>query len=102
MIARQSRRLALVATAGIAVLAVGVSAFASSSPDGLEWALRDGCTSAPSGEFVGQCPAQHERDHVLVEYALGNTGLAAGAGAALVLLLAWGGVALLRKRGARE
>lgn len=95
------RRLALLAAVVIAVLAVGVSAFASAAPDGLEWALRDGCSES-SGEPRGTCPAQHEREHALGDYALGNTGLAAGVGAALVLLLAWGGVALLRGRGARE
>lgn len=96
-----TRRLALVAVTVIAVLAVGVSAFASAAPDGLEWALRDGCTTE-SGELRGACPAQHEQEHALGDYALGGSGLAAGAGAALVLLLAWGGVALLRRRGARE
>ncbi|MFB9728196.1 PDGLE domain-containing protein [Haloechinothrix salitolerans] len=95
------RRFALVAVVVTAVLAIGVSAFASASPDGLEWALRDGCTSQ-AGELRGTCPAQHEREHALGEFALDGTGLAAGVGTALVLLLVWGGVALMRGRGARE
>lgn len=94
------RRFALVAVVVIAVLAVGVSAFASAAPDGLEWALRDGCATE-SGELRGTCPAQHEQEHALGDYALDGSGLAAGAGTALALLLAWGGVALLRRREAR-
>ncbi|MPZ00973.1 MAG: cobalamin biosynthesis protein CbiM [Actinophytocola sp.] len=94
-------RFALVAVMVIAVLAVGVSAFASAAPDGLEWALQDGCSTA-SGELGGTCPAQHEQEHALGAFALDGSGLAAGAGTALVLLLAWGGVALMRRRGAPE
>lgn len=93
-----SRRFALLAVVVIAVLAVGVSAYASSAPDGLEWALRDGCTETSAG-LDGTCPAQQEREHALSEQALDGSGLAAGAGTALVLVLVWGGVALLRRRG---
>ncbi len=96
-----TRRFALMAVMVIAGLAVSVSAFASAAPDGLEWALRDGCTTE-SGELRGTCPARHEQEHALGDYALDGSGLAAGAGTALVLLLAWGGVTLLRRRGARE
>lgn len=95
------RRLALLAVVVIAVLAVGVSAHASSAPDGLEWALRESCVESSEG-LRGSCPAVYERRHVLGEHSLGGSGLAAGGGAALALLLTWGGVALLRKRGTRE
>jgi cobalt/nickel transport protein len=95
------------------VLAGVVSAFASSSPDGLEHAALQGCTLDEDGEIVGgTCMAQAERDHdladsVFADYgvrgldneALG-TGLAGLVGVLLTFAVGGGLFWLIRRRGA--
>jgi cobalt/nickel transport protein len=65
--------------AGLAVcllLAGVVSNFASSSPDGLEHAAREGCTVDDNGEVVGgSCMAQAERDHDLADGPFADYGV---------------------------
>lgn len=90
------------------VLAGGVALFASSSPDGLESVMLNGCDTGPDGEITGgECVAQSEADHEvagpLADYGVsflggetlgssiaGITGvlLALGAGTGLFWLLA--------------
>ena len=46
------------------VLAGGVALFASSSPDGLESVMLDGCETNADGEITGgECTAQQAGDH---------------------------------------
>ncbi len=62
----------------IAVLLAGfVSNFASSTPDGLDAAAREGCTVDDKGNITGgTCAAQGEKDHELSDSPLADYGLA--------------------------
>lgn len=109
----ERRRLVLI-FAGFAVLALilagVVSYFASSSPDGLDSATRQGCTvvRTEAGERLdGNCPAKQAREHdlgsePLAGYAVGGdsrfTGIAGVVGVLATLAVAFGVFALLRKR----
>jgi len=61
------KRLFIVAGLFVALILAGVvSNFASSSPDGLDAAARQGCTVDADGEITGgTCMAQKERGHQL-------------------------------------
>lgn len=61
----------------VALLLAGVvSSFASSSPDGLDSTLRDGCTVNEQGEITGgECAAQREREHELSDSPLADYGI---------------------------
>jgi len=61
----------------VAVLLAGVvSAFASSSPDGLDATARAGCTFGPDDEITGgTCMLQQERDHQLGDSPLADYGI---------------------------
>lgn len=97
------------------LLAGVVSMAASSQPDGLEYAAREGCAEDAAGEIVdGSCMAQAERDHDLADSPFadyGVSGLAsdplgtAVAGVLGVLVtfgLAGGLFWLVRRRGTTE
>jgi cobalt/nickel transport system permease protein len=81
-----SRALVVAGLMVAAVLAGGVSYFASSSPDGLDATTLEGCTTDESGEITGgECIAQSAQDHelggsVLADYGISgidnSTGLA--------------------------
>lgn len=89
------------------VVAGGVSYLASSSPDGLDHTLLQGCEESDAG-LSGQCVAQNATDHdladgPLADYAVagedGTTGVAGVIGALLTLIVATGLFWLLRRRG---
>ena len=96
----------------VAVLLAGVvSSFASSSPDGLDSAARDGCTVNAAGEITGgTCMAQREQEHQLGDsplagYALAGidnpylaTGLSGALGVALTFAVGGGLFWLVRRR----
>lgn len=88
------------------VLAGGVSYLASSSPDGLDHTLSQGCVETDAG-LTGQCVAQNAEDHdlaasPLADYAVagaeGSTGIAGIIGAILTLLAATGLFWALRRK----
>ncbi|GAA4427966.1 PDGLE domain-containing protein [Actinokineospora soli] len=88
------------------VLAGGVSYLASSSPDGLDHTLLQGCEETGSG-LTGRCAAQAATDHdladgPLADYAVagaeGTTGIAGVIGALLTLAAATGLFWALRRR----
>ena len=61
------------------ILASVVSNFASASPDGLEYAARDGCESVEQdGEesLAGTCMAQGEKEHQLADSPFADYGVA--------------------------
>jgi len=74
-----SRRLGWFLAGGLLVallLAGVVSSFASSSPDGLDAAARQGCTfDADDNITGGTCMAQQERDHQLKDSPLADYGI---------------------------
>jgi len=58
------------------VLAGVVSNFASSSPDGLDAATRDGCTVSTDDEISrGECAASEGKDHELADGPLAGYGV---------------------------
>jgi cobalt/nickel transport protein len=58
------------------VLAGVVSNFASSSPDGLDSATRDGCTVSADDETTrGECAAGEAKDHELADGPLADYGV---------------------------
>jgi cobalt/nickel transport protein len=98
----------------VALLLAGVvSGFASSSPDGLDSAAREGCTfDADDNITGGTCMAQRERDHQMKDSPLADYGirgidnefLSTGLSGVIGVLLTFGigaGVFwLVRRRGA--
>lgn len=93
------------------LLAGVVSGFAASSPDGLEYAAREGCTLDERGEpSGGSCMAQAEREHDLAEgwfadYGIRGidnqrlaTGLSGVAGVLVTFAIGGGLFWLLRRR----
>ena len=97
-----------------ALLAGVVSSFASSSPDGLDAAAREGCTfDADDNITGGTCMAQRERDHQLADGPLADYGikgidneyLSTGLSGVLGVLVTFGigaGVFWLVRRRSRE
>lgn len=88
------------------VVAGGVSYLASSSPDGLDHTILQGCEETDAG-LTGSCVAQNATDHELgdgpladyaVDGAEGTTGVAGVIGALLTLVVATGLFWLLRRR----
>lgn len=95
----------------VALLLAGVvSGFASAHPDGLESALREGCTVDAEGAVTGgDCPVGQEREHEiggpLADYGISgiaddtlSTGLSGVVGVLLTFALAGGGFWLVRRR----
>jgi cobalt/nickel transport protein len=74
-----SKRLGWFLAGGLlvaALLAGVVSSFASSSPDGLDAAARQGCTFDANDNITGgTCMAQQERDHQLKDSPLAGYGI---------------------------
>jgi cobalt/nickel transport protein len=94
------------------ILAGVVSNFASSSPDGLDSAALQGCTTDEEGNITGgECMAQQEQDHELADSPLADygirgldnsylsTGLAGAAGVLLTFVVGAGLFWVLRRRG---
>jgi cobalt/nickel transport protein len=99
----------------VALLLAGVvSNFASSSPDGLDAAAREGCTFDANDHITGgTCMARNERDHQMKDSPLagygikgiGNGYLSTGLSGVLGVLVTFGigaGVFWLVKRRSRE
>lgn len=96
------------------LLAGVVSSFASADPDGLESALREGCTVDAAGAVTGgDCPAQREAEHEiggpLADYGVSGiaddalaTGLSGVVGVLLTFALAGGGFWLVRRRAGQQ
>lgn len=96
------------------LLAGVVSSFASADPDGLESALREGCTVDAAGIVTGgNCPAQREAEHEiggpLADYGVSGitddalaTGLSGVVGVLLTFALAGGGFWLVRRRAGQQ
>ncbi|MDG4824328.1 PDGLE domain-containing protein [Asanoa sp. WMMD1127] len=95
-----------------ALLAGVVSSFASSSPDGLDAAAREGCTfDADDNITGGTCMAQQEQDHQLKDSPLADygirgidneflsTGLSGVLGVAVTFAIGGGVFWLVRRRG---
>lgn len=74
-----NRRLAWFLAGGllVALLLAGVaSSFASSSPDGLDYTARKGCTTDDGGDLTGgTCMAQQEKDHQMKDSPLADYGI---------------------------
>ena len=74
-----TRKLGWFLAAGLLVallLAGVVSSFASSSPDGLDHAAREGCTFNADDEITGgTCMLQQEREHQLGDSPLADYGI---------------------------
>jgi cobalt/nickel transport protein len=102
---------------GVAILLIAgvVSYFASSSPDGLDSATRQGCQVVETGhgeQLIGNCIAQHATEHSmsaspLADYTIfghpATSGLAGILGAVIVLGIAFGGFWLIaRSRRAKD
>jgi cobalt/nickel transport protein len=98
-----------------ALLAGVVSSFASSSPDGLDAAARDGCTfDADDNITGGTCMAQQEQDHQLKDSPLADygikgidneflsTGLSGVLGVAVTFAIGGGVFWLVRRRGSND
>ena len=70
-------RIFLISGLLVSLLLAGVvSSFASSSPDGLDSAAREGCTFDADGTITGgTCMAQRERDHQLADGPLADYGI---------------------------
>lgn len=112
--ARPARRLLAALAVAAGVTAAGLSALASSAPDGLAWAVEK--TAGPAGLQVletglpGWLAAMQQRTALLPDYQLpahaeaaavpaeAGTALAGLVGGAVSLLLVAGAVALLRRR----
>jgi cobalt/nickel transport protein len=112
-----NRKLGLFLLGGLLVsllLAGVVSSFASSSPDGLDSAAREGCTFDADGNITGgTCMARQERDHQMKDSPLagygikgiGNQYLSTGLSGVLGVLVTFGiggGVFWLARRRSRE
>jgi cobalt/nickel transport protein len=111
-----SRRLGWFLAGGLLVallLAGVVSNFASSSPDGLDAAAREGCTFDSHGNITGgTCMAQRERgnqtgDSPLAGYGIKgihnpylSTGLSGALGVLITFAIGGGAFWLARRRGA--
>jgi cobalt/nickel transport protein len=109
-----SKRLGWFIAAGLlvaALLAGVVSSFASGSPDGLDYAAREGCTFNADDEITGgTCMAQQEAAHQLGDSPLADygirgidneylsTGLSGILGVALTFALGGGLFWLVRRR----
>jgi len=105
------RRFVVVGLLVALVLAGVVSAFASSSPDGLDSVTRAGCTFNAHGEVVsGSCIAQQARAHGLADSPFAgyrthgiagsaSTGVSGVVGVLATLAIAFGLAAALRRRG---
>lgn len=67
----------LIAGLFVALLLAGVaSSFASGSPDGLDYAAREGCTFNADDEITGgTCMLQQEQDHQLADSPLADYGI---------------------------
>jgi cobalt/nickel transport protein len=109
------KRIFLISGLLVSLLLAGVvSSFASSSPDGLDAAAREGCTFDAGGNITGgTCMAQRERDHQLADGPLadygfkgiGNEYLSTGLSGVLGVLVTFGigaGVFRLVRRRSRE
>jgi cobalt/nickel transport protein len=109
------KRIFLISGLLVALLLAGVvSSFASSSPDGLDSAAREGCTFDADGTITGgTCMAQRERDHQLADGPLADYGikgidneyLSTGLSGVLGVLVTFGigaGVFRLVRRRSRE
>ncbi|GAB3236872.1 hypothetical protein GCM10027447_35520 [Glycomyces halotolerans] len=109
----KTSRFVLAGLALALVLAGGVALYASSSPDGLESAMLEGCQTDADGEITGgACVAQNEAEHEiggpLSDYGMSFVGndmlggsLSGIIGVAVALGIAWGLFRLLaRRRGA--
>ena len=94
------------------ILAGVVSNFASGSPDGLDSATLQGCTTDEEGNITGgECMAQKARDHELADGPLADygikgldnpylsTGLAGVAGVLLTFAVGAGFFWVVRRRG---
>jgi cobalt/nickel transport protein len=102
----------LIAGLFVALLLAGVVAnFASGSPDGLDYAAREGCTFNADDEITGgTCMLQQERDHQLADSPLAgygikgidnemlSTGLSGVAGVLLTFAIGGGLFWVLRRR----
>ncbi|GIE81720.1 membrane protein [Actinoplanes philippinensis] len=96
----------------VALLLAGVvSSFASGSPDGLDYAAREGCTFNADDEITGgSCMLQREQDHQLGDSPLADygikgidneylsTGLSGVAGVLLTFAIGGGLFWLIRRR----
>jgi cobalt/nickel transport protein len=112
-----SRKLGFFLIGGLLVsllLAGVVSSFASSSPDGLDSAAREGCTFDAKGNITGgTCMARNEQHHQMKDSPLagygikgiGNQYLSTGLSGVLGVLVTFGigaGVFWLVRRRSRE
>jgi len=113
-----SKRLGWFLAAGLLVsllLAGVVSNFASSSPDGLDYAAREGCTFNADGEITGgTCMAQQEGAHQLgggplADYGIKgidnpylSTGLSGVLGVLITFAIGGGAFWLVRRRSRQE
>ncbi|GIE78354.1 hypothetical protein Aph02nite_43040 [Actinoplanes philippinensis] len=102
----------LIAGLFVALLLAGVvSRFASGSPDGLDYAAREGCTFDADGDITGgTCMAQQEQEHQLGDSPLADygikgidnetlsTGLSGVAGVLLTFAIGGGLFWLIRRR----
>ena len=102
----------LIAGLLVALLLAGVvSNFASGSPDGLDYAAREGCTFDAGDEITGgSCMARQEQDHQLADSPLADYqttgvdderlsgGLAGIIGVVVMLVLSTGLFWLVRRR----
>ena len=72
-----TKKTFLIAGLLVALLLAGVvSSFASGSPDGLDYAAREGCTFNADDEITGgTCMAQQEQDHQLADSPLAGYGI---------------------------
>ncbi|MEU4688735.1 PDGLE domain-containing protein [Actinoplanes sp. NPDC023714] len=72
-----NKKLFIAAGLLVALLLAGVvSSFASGSPDGLDYAAREGCTFDAQGEITGgTCMAQQEGEHQLGDSPLADYGI---------------------------
>jgi cobalt/nickel transport protein len=109
------KRIFLISGLLVSLLLAGVvSSFASSSPDGLDSAAREGCTfDADDNITGGKCMAQQEQDHQLADGPLADYGikgisneyLSTGLSGVLGVLVTFGigaGVFWLVRRRSRE
>jgi cobalt/nickel transport protein len=106
----------LIAGLFVALLLAGVaSSFASGSPDGLDYAAREGCTFDADGEITGgTCMAQQEQEHQLGDSPLADygikgidnemlsTGLSGVAGVLLTFAIGGGLFWVLRRRSSAD
>ena len=110
-----NKRIFLISGLLVSLLLAGVvSSFASSSPDGLDSAAREGCTfDADDNITGGTCMAQQEQEHQLAggplaDYGIkgiGNEYLSTGLSGVLGVLVTFGigaGVFWLVRRRTRE